>query len=783
MKYRFGPYVLDSATGSLLGPEGPVTLRRQTFRLLEVLLTHAPDLVDHDTLLNEAWGRTALSPNVLPQAISELRQALGDSASKPQFIETLHRRGYRIVAEVERVENEPVSEEKPNAAGPGRGRRLALIGLSLVVPLALALAWWFDTADRRWLDNEVLPAISELVETDVTAAWRIAYEARKRVGNDPRLEQHWLDLTLPVDLETQPSGALIEVSGYAEQPPQWVELGRSPLKGQRLPLSVLRFRVSKQGSVTIESAPSLLPKPDPFVLHSAEEAPDDMVFVPPGPVSYQGERRILPGFWIDRHEVTNAEYRQFVEAGGYKDQNLWPETVLLDGQVMDRESLLALFVDQTDIPGPATWSLGTFPKGEDQHPVEGVSWFEASAYAHWSGKLLPTVFHWSRAAGLGTPQAANFSEILAFSNFNNRHSVPVGSMGGLGPYGTLDMAGNVREWCSNNSGPLRYAMGVGWNENSYQFRDWVPFDPFQRQAGFGMRLVSQVEPIVDDLLAEVRLPPNSISEPVDDATFEIYARLYGYDATPLNAETVEVDGSHADWRRERVEIDAAYGDERIIVQLFLPRDVQPPYQAVLHFPGGDALMLRNSRNAGLLHVEPFLRTGRAVVYPVLKGMFERPATISGPLGLREQIIQQVKDVRRTLDYLSSRDDIDMDRLAFHGLSYGASRSMFALAVEPRFKTAMLVSTGISPTTRLPPEIQQVDYLARVRIPVLLVTGRHDFTFPYETTQRPFFEHLGTPESDKRHVALDWGHLPPGYTELSRQLIDWSDQWLGPVEMR
>ena len=150
--------------------------------------------------------------------------------------------------------------------------------------------------------------------------------------------------------------------------------------------------------------------------------------------------------------------------------------------------------------------------------------------------------------------------------------------------------------------------------------------------------------------------------------------------------------------------------------------------------------------------------------------------------MREQVIQQVKDLRRTLDYLSSRDDIDMDRLALHGVSYGASRSMFTLAVEPRIRTAMLVSTGLSPTAHLPAEIQQVDYLARVRIPVLLVTGRNDFTFPYETTQKPFFKSLGTPESDKRHMALDWGHLPPGYTELSRQLIDWSDQWLGPVEL-
>jgi DNA-binding winged helix-turn-helix (wHTH) protein len=104
MYYRFGDFTLDSRTGSVQGPEGEVALRRQTFRLLEVLLERAPDLLDRDTLLDEAWGRTALSANVLPQAVSELRQALGDSAQEPRYIETLHRRGYRIACPVDRLE-------------------------------------------------------------------------------------------------------------------------------------------------------------------------------------------------------------------------------------------------------------------------------------------------------------------------------------------------------------------------------------------------------------------------------------------------------------------------------------------------------------------------------------------------------------------------------------------------------------------------------------------------------------------------------------------------------
>jgi len=779
MRYRFGQFELDTLSGILIGRDGPVSLRRQTFRLLEVLLNNAPNLVDRDTLLDEAWGRTALSANVVPQAISELRQALGDSASQPRYIETLHRRGYRMLPDVERIE----SPEPAVRTVVPQNRNQLWIALAVLSPLALALAWWMQGADQRWLEDDMLPAIERKVETDVTDAWRLALEARKRVDDDPRLEQLWLDLTLPVELSSQPDGARVEVSGYGDVPADWVPLGTTPLGTQRLPLSAMKFRVSRPGYRTIELAPSVLPRPEPFFLHEDDTAPKDMVFVSAGPVRYRSEQHELAAFWIDRHEVSNADYMEFIEDGGYRNPDLWPEQVEIDGTTLNRDQLLERLVDATGLPGPSGWALGTFPEGKGDHPVEGLSWYEADAYARWAGKQLPTVFHWHRAAGLGTRQAPLFSGILSLSNFSRAGTVPVGSSGGLGPYGSHDMAGNVREWCRNSAGDLRYAMGGAWNDNSYQFSDWVAYDPLDRSEGFGFRLVRQEAPVDQALAADIQFLPQNSQVPVDDETFEIFSRLYDYDETPLNAETVRIDDSHQAWRRERVAFDAAYGNERVTAQLFLPRGSSPPYQTIVHLPGGDALMQRDSREAGLLHVEPFLRTGRAVVYPVYKGTFERPAGAAGPVGVRDLLVQQVKDLRRTIDYLATREDIDMNRLALHGVSWGASRSMFALAVEPRFSTAMLVSTGLSPTDHLPPEIQQVDYLARVRIPVLLVTGRNDFTFPYESSQRPLFNMLGTPEDQKRHIAVDWGHLPPGYTELSRHLIQWSDQTLGPVGLQ
>lgn len=104
MQYRFAEFVLDADTETVSGPDGPLPLRQRAFQLLRALLEHAPSLVSRDTILDEVWGHDALSANVLPQTISEIRQILGDSAQSPRLIETRHRRGYRMMVAVERLE-------------------------------------------------------------------------------------------------------------------------------------------------------------------------------------------------------------------------------------------------------------------------------------------------------------------------------------------------------------------------------------------------------------------------------------------------------------------------------------------------------------------------------------------------------------------------------------------------------------------------------------------------------------------------------------------------------
>ena len=154
MEYRFGEFTLDTDLGRLTGPDGEKILRRQSWRLLLELLEQAPALVERDDLLDRVWGRNALSPNALPQTISELRQALGDSARDPQYIETCHGRGYRLVCPVQSHSGHksarPVVESASRAGEdlrPGSVAWPLVAALGAGVVLSGAITWTLLSKD------------------------------------------------------------------------------------------------------------------------------------------------------------------------------------------------------------------------------------------------------------------------------------------------------------------------------------------------------------------------------------------------------------------------------------------------------------------------------------------------------------------------------------------------------------------------------------------------------------------------------------------------------------
>lgn len=103
--FVFGDYRLDLSREELIGPRGTQVLRRKSFATLRMLLDAAPAVLSLDSLLDTVWGRHAISPSAVPNVIVELRHALGDTVQSPRYIETRHRRGYRVIATVARERN------------------------------------------------------------------------------------------------------------------------------------------------------------------------------------------------------------------------------------------------------------------------------------------------------------------------------------------------------------------------------------------------------------------------------------------------------------------------------------------------------------------------------------------------------------------------------------------------------------------------------------------------------------------------------------------------------
>ena len=489
----------------------------------------------------------------------------------------------------------------------------------------------------------------------------------------------------------------------------------------------------------------------------------------------------LADYWIDRFETTNRQFQEFVDQGGYARSEFWREP-FVDGQaVVTWEEAMGRFRDTTGHLGPATWKLGRYPESEADFPVGGVSWYEASAYAEFAGKSLPTMYHWYGAAALG-----RFADILMVSNFDGTGPVAVGSREGLGPFGTYDMAGNVKEWCSTPTGATdreRFLLGGAWNEPRYMFADYDARGPFERKPGYGFRLARYLEPLPPEVSAPVRievLPGNrKLQKPVSDDMFAVYRRQYAYDKKPL-AAVVEASEETDTWRRQTIQVDTAYGVERMRLFLFLPKNVSPPYQTVIFFAGGDAFHLRSSRDMSLAWVLPIVRSGRAFLYPVYKGTYERAVREApGPIAEHELRVAWSRDLGRAIDYLETRPDLDRTRLAFYGVSAGAAAGMFLAALEPRLKTTILQGAGIWAGNPEQPENDPIHYVTRMRMPTLLLNGRYDFESPLESSQRPLLDLVGSPPEDKRLAVFESGHALP-LDHVEKELFPWLDRYLGPV---
>ena len=350
------------------------------------------------------------------------------------------------------------------------------------------------------------------------------------------------------------------------------------------------------------------------------------------------------------------------------------------------------------------------------------------------------------------------------------------------------MAGNAREWLANETGNLRLTLGGGWNDDPYMFGLTQAQLPFDRSETNGFRLITNLgDP------ATFAVTKQSIDQtdrdffneiPASDELFAEFVRIYQYDDLPLN-EQVEAVDTLPIGIREKITFDAGYYGERMVLYLFRPIETTEPLQTVVFWPGAYALLQSEFETAsnGNPYVSMILRSGRAFVWPILQSTYERQ---DGYAFLfqdesndhRQHVLQWNQDLRRSLDYLETRSDIDSGGFGYYGHSWGGMSAGVPLAIEERFRAAVLNVPGLS-TLTTQPVVDAFNFLPRVTIPVLMMNGEYDQIFPLETSAKPYFDFLGTDEADKKHFVTPNGHSLPSI-DVTRETLDWFDRYLGEV---
>jgi len=674
-----------------------------------------------------------------------------------------------------------------------RGRRNARRFATTFVSVALVgvLSWiWIGSRNTSWAYSQI-PEVRRLMSTyDYQSALLLSDKVQKYIPNDRDFKQLLTEESWEGPVKSNPSGASVSIRAYGSANDRWQELGTTPITNARIPRGALEWRFTKSGYQEAHFiSNALIPEQAPMnvTMAEAKDVPEGMVYIPgasPFGLTLDSLIHITANvrpFYLDKLEVTNRQFKEFVDKGGYSRRDLWKQPFIKDGHEISWEKAMELFRDKTGQPGPKTWSLREYPQGQDDYPVTGVSWYEAAAFAEFVGKALPPVSYWNRAA---MPQLIPHL-IIPRSNFSRMGTQKVGE-GGMNPFGTYDMAGNVTEWCWNEEEPgLHYSLGSSWNEPIYNFGAADKADGFDRGPAKGFRLAKFIDNVTDD--AEMRplrrLPTDyNTIKPVSEGVYQGFLRFYTYDKTALNAKTEKSVDDHY-WKREKVTFDAAYDNERMIAYLFLPKNAKPPFQTVVFFPGLNVQTETNSENMVDIGIFSFLmRSGRAVVYPIYKGTYERGTGVGIPRGTmshRDSRVQQFKDFARTIDYLEARSDIDINKLGFYGISWGGGIGAHFPALEKRIKVNVLVHGGLRMDPALP-EVEHFNFASHVTIPTLMLSGKYDFGFPVKTSQIPMLQRLGTPEADKCRLEFEIDHefLPE---EFPKETLAWLDHYFGPVD--
>lgn len=685
---------------------------------------------------------------------------------------------------------------------------------ALVLVVAGSFGWRTIVVNRA---RENLKKVEELARAERNfEAYDLALEVQGVLPDDETLQRIMPTISDTLSVASEPSGARVYLRRYSAEARADASgrtlIGETPISKLNIARGQYILQIEKDGFAPFERTISgTIPRiggsfietpPLDFNTKLLENGrlPERMVYVPGGEYALVNWSRPtntkvrLDEFFIDKYEVTNAEYKEFITVGGYVRAEYWRTSVKKNGKVVPMSEALADFKDKTGLPGPRNWTNQNYPDGTADHPVTDISWYEAAAYATFRGKTLPTVFQWEKAArdGAFDPRfnAMPWGFIRQGETTNNRANfrgtatvAATANEFGMSPYGAFNMAGNVSEWNLNESPDGFVTSGGAWNDLAYSFGAYGEYPGLYTSNRIGFRCAI-VPPGAKGEQGAQKLPPAETPAYAasSDSDFRVWLTHYEYDKKALNAAVTETLESEA-WTRERI-VFSGDGGEQAIGYLYLPKNFARPLEVIHYVPPGDVVRGNRSLPDSIeMFAAPFVKSGRAVFGVVLRGYVERPFSQDyqppepASVGFRKQMTNWITDLRRGVDYLETRDDLDKAQIGFLGISNGANLGLVLTAIETRYKSVAFVSAGLESEfrTRIA-ETSPINFASQVRTQKIFINGRYDETFPYNTDAKPLFDLVRDP---KKVVVYDGGHIPTAEFYVPA-LNAWFDETLGAV---
>jgi eukaryotic-like serine/threonine-protein kinase len=773
-------------------------------------------LIDLRRLRDELEFQHRLERSVPPRSMDD--QSIAASSSVPTRVDTTEQRAPATVVDSEKATAEASGTGIIATLGRSASGRAGLIVLAVLI-VAGVVGWLiWRSVNTKWAQAQV-PQIEQLAKAQkFFEAYDLAVAAQKYLPNDATITRLMPTIANTISVTTDPARAQVYLKRFdpddsGKFPPREL-VGTTPIDNLRVARGQYILYIEKDGyakteqtvSGAIMRAANMIVLPPPIrveqKLIAADKLPNRMTFVSGGDYRLVAwgrptdTRARLDDYFIDKYEVSNQEYKEFINAGGYLKKQFWKYPFIKDGKTLSWDEAMKEFKDRTGLPGPRSWSNQNFPEGKPDHPVTDLTWYEASAYAAFRGKQLPTIFQWEKAARNGNASAlGNYMPWGIFyqgdtldyhANFKNEGAMPVSSSEfGISPFGAYNMAGNASEWCLNETSEGFITSGGAWGEPSYTFSNYGTLPGFYNSNKVGFRCALYSIGAAGDqgaMRIEIKneVPVYASSSDADFSKWLIY---YHYDKTPLDPQIVETKET-AEWRREKITFNGADG-ERAIAYLYLPKNLPAPLQVIHFVPASNVengtTPLQDVMDSNLA---PLIKAGRAAFGVVLKGYSERlrpdsyvestPTTVE----YRDKIVNWITDLRRGLDYLQTRNDLDAGRIAFFGPSAGARIGLILAAVENRYRSIAMAGAGVRKSyVQWIPEASPINFAPHILVPKMIVHGRYDENLSLKTEAEPLYKLLREP---KRLVLYDGGHVPP-FEFFVTTMNSWLDETLGPVK--